>query len=247
VNGKEDVMTVDTAPAMAQFAAAFADPTRSAMCMALLDGRAWTAGELARHANVARSTASAHLDLLVGAGILTEERQGRHRYVRLAGPEIVELIELLAQHAPPSHDHPHSLRAVRTDTALRRARTCYDHLAGTLGVALTDAMAERSLLTRNTGWAITPAGLDWLGSLGVDADSLLTGRRTVARGCLDWTERRPHLGGAAGAALCARLFTLGWIERAAPTSRTPGSARRIVQVTELGKSGLLERLRLRWS
>jgi DNA-binding transcriptional ArsR family regulator len=252
---KEDAMTVgpDAAPAMARFAAGFADPTRSAMCMALLDGRAWTAGELARHAGVARSTASEQLDLLVAAGILAEERQGRHRYLRLAGPEIAELIELLALHAPPHGEprrtQPGSLRGVRTNAALRRARTCYDHLAGTLGVEVTDAMAERGLLTFRTGWAVTPAGLDWFGELGTDPDALRTGRRAVARGCLDWTERRPHLGGAAGAALCSRLHELGWIERPAAASRTTavaGTARRIVRVTELGRAALRERLGLRW-
>src|SRR5215469_4333130 len=110
---------------------------------ALLDGRAWTAGELAHHAGVARSTASEHLDLLVSADILAQERQGRHRYLRLAGQPVAELVETLASHAPPSGDPPRTLRAVTARTALARARTCYDHLAGSLGVAVTDAMAER--------------------------------------------------------------------------------------------------------
>jgi DNA-binding transcriptional ArsR family regulator len=228
----------DAAPAMAQLAALFADRTRASMCLALLDGRAWTAGELARHAGVARSTASEHLDLLVSADVLAEQRQGRHRYLRLADPEIAELVETLASYAPPDRDHPRTLRTVTMRAALAQARTCYDHLAGALGVAVTDAMTDRGLLSRDGGWAITPAGLDWLTSLGADTQALHTARRAMVRTCLDWTERRPHLAGAAGAALCSRLFAAGWIERT--------GSHRAVRLTTTGESALQDQLGLRW-
>src|SRR6266508_3730069 len=126
---------------LAGFAGLLADDTRAAFCLALLDGRAWTAGELARHASVARSTATEHLNRLIAGGLLTEERQGRHRYVRLAGPEVATLIEDLSAFLTPAPTPPRTLRAASASAAMARARTCYDHFAGRLGVALTDAMA----------------------------------------------------------------------------------------------------------
>jgi DNA-binding transcriptional ArsR family regulator len=213
---------------LAAFAALLADRTRAAMCLALLDGRAWTAGELGRYAGVAPATASEHLDRLVRGGLLAQERQGRHRYLRLAGPEVAHLVEELSGHSDVSRRTPAAtLRAATASGAMARARTCYDHVAGRLGVAIADAMAERGLLARETGLALTGDGLDWLASLGV---TLPSGRRPVVRECLDWTERRPHLAGAAGAALCARAFDLGWIVRI-------GSAR-AVRVTPEGARGL---------
>jgi DNA-binding transcriptional ArsR family regulator len=213
---------------LAAFAALLADRTRAAMCLALLDGRAWTAGELGRYAGVAPATASEHLDRLVRGGLLAQERQGRHRYLRLAGPEVAHLVEELSGHSDVSRRTPAAtLRAATASAAMARARTCYDHVAGRLGVAIADAMAERGLLARETGLALTGDGLDWLASLGV---TLPSGRRPVVRECLDWTERRPHLAGAAGAALCARAFDLGWIVRI-------GSAR-AVRVTPEGARGL---------
>lgn len=229
----------DAAPGLADLAAVFADRTRAAMCLALLDGRAWTAGELARYAGVAPSTASEHLNLLVEAGVLAEERQGRHRYLRLADADVAELVETLASYAPPGRDRPRTLRAATTRAALARARTCYDHLAGSLGVAVTDAMDERGLLSRRTGWTITPAGLEWLRRLGAETDSLDRARRPLVRSCLDWTERRPHLAGAAGAAVCAGLFTAGWIERI--------GSDRAVRLTPAGEEGLRDQLGLCWS
>jgi DNA-binding transcriptional ArsR family regulator len=209
---------------LAAFAALLADRTRAAMCLALLDGRAWTAGELGRYAGVAPATASEHLDRLVRGGLLAQERQGRHRYLRLAGPDVAHLIEQVSGQSDASRRPPAAtLRAATASAAMARARTCYDHLAGRLGVAIADAMAERGLLARETGLALTGDGLDWLASLGV---ALPSGRRPVVRECLDWTERRPHLAGAAGAALCTRAFDLGWIVRI-------GSAR-AVRVTPEG-------------
>jgi DNA-binding transcriptional ArsR family regulator len=200
--------------ALAAVARLLADDTRATFCLALLDGRAWTAGELARLARVAPSTASGHLDRLVAGGLLTEERQGRHRYLRLAGPHVAELIEDLASYLDPVPVAANSLRGVNASRALARPRTCYDHLAGRLGVAVTEAMSRRGLLEQRTGFALTEAGLGWLtGPLGLDPATLVPGRRPLARACLDWTERRPHLAGVAGARLCGRVMERGWAVR----------------------------------
>ncbi|MFC4147584.1 ArsR/SmtB family transcription factor [Micromonospora mangrovi] len=200
-------------PALASLAALLADGTRASFCLALLDGRAWTAGELARAAGVAPSTASDHLTRLVHGGLLVEQRQGRHRYVRLAGPAVAQLIEDLAGHAPAPPTPPATLRAVSAGAALAYARTCYDHLAGRLGVLLHDALLDRGLLDRAGGLALTPAGVEWLAGIGVPVAPLRAARRPLVRDCLDWTERRPHLAGALGAALCRRFLDLGWTVR----------------------------------
>ncbi|MFB7279554.1 ArsR/SmtB family transcription factor [Streptomyces hydrogenans] len=218
---------------LAAFAALFAEESRAAMVLALLDGRAWTAGELARHARVAPSTATEHLGKLVAGGVLTEERQGRHRYVRLAGPGIAQLVEELAARAGPGADEaPRSLAAVNAGRAMARGRTCYDHLAGRLGIAVTDALTARGLLLQDTGFALTNRGLEWFADLGVPL--VRKGRRPLARGCLDWTERRPHLAGIAGAALCAHALDSGWCVRI-------GSGR-AVKVTPAGEQALLREL-----
>jgi DNA-binding transcriptional ArsR family regulator len=218
--------------ALAQLAALLADATRASFCLALLDGRAWTAGELARMAEVAPSTASAHLDQLVAGGLLAEERQGRHRYLRLAGPTAAQMIEDLAGHAAPAAAPTGSLRAVTARAGLAHARTCYDHLAGRLGVLLVDAMAARGLLEVQAGLALTGPGLRWLADLGIDVTALRSARRPMVRQCLDWTERRPHLAGSAGAAMCRRFLDSGWITRT-------GTAR-AVRVTPDGRRGLAE-------
>ncbi|MEV7286450.1 metalloregulator ArsR/SmtB family transcription factor [Streptomyces sp. NPDC093252] len=200
------------APGLAAFASLIADETRATVLLALLDGRAWTAGELARHAGVAASTLSGHLGKLVAAGVLAEERQGRHRYVRLADPGVAQVVEDLAARVgagavPP----PRTLREAGAGSALARGRTCYDHLAGRLGIALTDALTAHGLLRQDTGFALTDAGVEWFGAAGIALPR--TGRRPLARACLDWTERRPHLGGVAGAALCGHALETGWCER----------------------------------
>ncbi|MGW3506800.1 ArsR/SmtB family transcription factor [Streptomyces sp. NPDC000994] len=200
------------APSLAALAGLIADETRAACLLALLDGRAWTAGELARHAGVAASTLSEHLGKLVAGGLLTEERQGRHRYVRLADARVAQLVEdLAAQAAPRTARRPRTLRESSAGSAMARGRTCYDHLAGRLGIALTDALTARGLLRQDLGFALTDAGLNWFGTLGIGLDR--TGRRPLVRACLDWTERRPHLAGAAGAALCRHAFDAGWCVR----------------------------------
>ncbi|MGW6569764.1 ArsR/SmtB family transcription factor [Streptomyces sp. NPDC054975] len=218
---------------LAALAALFADETRAAFVLALLDGRAWTAGELARHARVAPSTASEHLGKLVAGGVLAEERQGRHRYVRLADPGIAHLVEDLAARAEPARAAPPStLGAAGAGRAMARGRTCYDHLAGRLGIVITEALTARGLLRQDTGFALTDQGVAWFGERGIPLAA--SGRRPVARGCLDWTERRPHLAGIAGAALCAHALESGWCVRI--------GSQRAVRVTAAGERALHEAL-----
>ncbi|MGY1454298.1 ArsR/SmtB family transcription factor [Streptomyces sp. SS8] len=224
-----------TGSGLARLAGLLADDTRALFCLAMLDGRAWTAGELARLAHVAPSTAGEHLDKLVAGGLLAQEHQGRHRYVRLAGPSSARLVEELAAHAGPP-PAARSLRDASANTAMARARTCYDHLAGRLGVAVADALLERGLLRQEAGFAVTGAGLRWFGRLGIDLGARPYGRRPAARACLDWTERRPHLAGAAGAALCRHSLEAGWCERI--------GTRRALRVTGAGRHALHELLGL---
>ncbi|WP_051084730.1 ArsR/SmtB family transcription factor [Kribbella catacumbae] len=196
---------------LAAWAKMLADATRATVCLALLDGRAWTATELAKRAGVSRPTISEHLNLLVDGGLLTEVRQGRHRYVKLAGPDTAELLEDLAALAPRRTEDVTNLSGASKRGAFARARTCYDHFAGRLGVALTDAMTDRGLLDWSSGVALTPAGVNWLDELGVVVEAR-RGRPAV-RSCLDVTERRPHLAGATGAALCTHALRQGWVTR----------------------------------
>lgn len=221
------------APQLARLAALIADETRAACLLALLDGRAWTASELARRAGVAASTLSEHLGKLVAGGLLTEERQGRHRYVRLAGARVAQLVEDLAsQVSPGAVVRPRGLRESSAGSAMARGRTCYDHLAGRLGIAVTDALTARQLLRQDTGFALTDAGVSWFQTVGIALDR--KGRRPLARACLDWTERRPHLAGVAGAALCRHALDSGWCERI--------GSERAVKVTTAGEQALTELL-----
>jgi DNA-binding transcriptional ArsR family regulator len=216
---------------LAALARLLADGTRASFCLALLDGRAWTATDLARHAGVAAPTASEHLSLLVAGGLLAEERQGRHRYLRLADAETAEMIESLAAMAPARLEAARSLSAVHRNRALARARTCYDHLAGALGVAVTEAMTRRGLLSWEAGLTLTEPGRAWLAGLG---RTLPVGRRPPVRSCLDWTERRPHLAGALGALVCRHAFEASWILRT-------GSSRAVL-VTDEGQQALRDQL-----
>lgn len=199
--------------ALAEAAALIGDPTRAAMLATLLDGRALTAGELANAASVTPQTASPHLARLVAAGLLAVVQQGRHRYHRLASTNVARLIEGLMELAAAT-----PRRAVVTgprDRALREARTCYDHLAGRLGVAIADALAARGAIELTTdGGAVTDAGAGFLARLGISAHPPDKGRM-FCWPCLDWSERRPHVAGKLGAALCTRCFELGWVRRRA--------------------------------
>ncbi|MEU1664268.1 winged helix-turn-helix domain-containing protein [Streptomyces sparsogenes] len=218
---------------LAAFAAAMADETRAAICMALLEGRAWSAGELARITGVAPSTASGHLARLLEAGICVAERRGRHSYVRIADAETARLVDSLAAHAIPGRDAAHAAPVVAAPDPLAGARTCYDHLAGRLGMAVTDAMAERGLLRADGVFELTDAGLEWCARAGVDLTD--GGRRPTVSSCLDWTERRRHLGGVAGARLCALALRREWVAR-----REEGG--RALRVTDAGERAFGELL-----
>ncbi|MEU6767455.1 winged helix-turn-helix domain-containing protein [Streptomyces sp. NPDC046853] len=224
-------MTDPATPRLAALAGLIADETRAACLLALLDGRAWTAGELARHAGVAASTLSEHLGKLVAGGLLAEERQGRHRYVRLADARVAQLVEDLTAYVRPGGAAlrpPRTLREAGASGAMARGRTCYDHLAGRLGTTITRAMTERGLLRQDAGFALTDEGIGWFGGLGIGLDR--SGRRPLARACLDWTERRPHLAGVAGAALCRHALDSGWCVRI--------GSERAVKVTQPGARAL---------
>ncbi|MFI7439623.1 ArsR/SmtB family transcription factor [Nonomuraea indica] len=210
---------------IAPVAALIADPTRAAILTALLGGRALAAGELARLAGVSAATASAHLSRLLDGGLVDVVRQGRHRYYRLAGHEVAEVLEVLARVGtrPPVR----SLRQSRQARLLEEARTCYDHLAGRAGVGLLDQLRAGGHLD---GEEVTPAGERLLARLGVDVTAARRARRRFAPECLDWTERRAHLGGALGAAVTGALLDLGWYVR--------GPVPRAVTLTDEGRGGL---------
>jgi hypothetical protein len=202
----------------------------------MLDGRAWTSGELAAHAGVAPSTASEHLSRLVAGGLLVERKQGRHRYVQLADQRVAQLLEDLVAHVEPARP-ARTLRATTASAALARGRTCYDHFAGRLGVAITDAMTAKGFLDQTDGFTVTEAGVAWLtGPLAADPAALRTTKRPLGRPCLDWTERRTHLAGTAGAHLCHHFQARGWVRRTGTT--------RAVRVTPSGTAALRDLLDL---
>ncbi|KWV58978.1 ArsR family transcriptional regulator [Bradyrhizobium macuxiense] len=213
------------APELADLAALIADPGRAGILTRLMDGRAQTASELARVAGITPQTASWHLAKLVERALLQVERRGPRRLYRLATPLVAQMLEgmmtVAAIDPHPSRPQP------RIDAEMRRARTCYDHMAGELGVAVTEAMLERGYLEldREAG-ALTAAGTVFLGEFGIDLRSQPRHRRVLCRPCLDWSERRPHLAGRAGAALAALAFQRDWIRR-----RPQG---RSVEITEAG-------------
>ncbi|MFD8864228.1 MULTISPECIES: ArsR/SmtB family transcription factor [Streptomyces] len=214
-----------------------ADETRAAMCMALLEGRAWSAGELSRITGVTPSTASGHLTRLLDAGICVTERQGRHTYVRIADAETARLVDSLASHAIPGRDAPYTVPVVAASDPLARARTCYDHFAGRLGMAITDTMAERGLLYPEGVFELTDAGREWCARAGVDLESEYRGRRPIASSCLDWTERRRHLGGVVGARLCGVALRREWVARTEEGGRA-------LRVTDDGEAAFGELLGL---
>ena len=229
----------DLAPA----AALIADPTRAAILSALLPGRPLAAGELARLAGVGAATASFHLAKLLDGGMVTVARQGRHRYYRLAGHEVATALEAIGLISPgvPAR----TLRQSREAEALAQARTCYDHLAGRAGVELLAALLRHNLLKPSvrtgggdstTCYEVTGDGREKFSTFGINIKEVRQVRRQFAGECIDWTQRRGHLNGALAAAITARLFALGWIER--------GPRRRSVRVTEAGAAGLSETFEL---
>jgi DNA-binding transcriptional ArsR family regulator len=196
---------------MAAIASLVGDPARANILYALLDGRAFTAGELAYAAHVTPQTASGHLAKLTAARLITLSQQGRHRYYHLAGPHVAGMLESIMAVAAIS---PPRCRPVKIEERMRNARMCYDHVAGRLGVALTDWLhAHDHVEFSDDGGALTAAGEAFLREFGVDIEDARHSRRIFCRPCIDWSERRPHLAGAVGAALASRLFALGWIAR----------------------------------
>jgi DNA-binding transcriptional ArsR family regulator len=228
-------------------AALIGHPARSAMLLALLDGRALPMSRLADEADIVASTASEHLRLLTEGGLLRSRREGRHRFYELASPDVATALEALARLAPQRPVR--SLRGGKRADALRLARTCYDHTAGQLGVALMGALLDRGALTggdglhhperaehdrlsapgRDLDYRLTEAGWEFFAGLGVEVPD--SSRKTV-RYCVDWTEQRHHLAGAAGAALLSRLEELGWLRHK--------SLPRALEITERGHQGLAE-------
>jgi DNA-binding transcriptional ArsR family regulator len=201
-----------TGPIIAEIAALVGDPARATIVSALLDGRALTASELAFAARIAPQTASTHLAKLTEAGLLSVVRSGRHRYFRLASPTVADMIDGIV--AVALEKRPRYRPLSPQARALGAARICYDHLAGRLSVDLTDSYVAREYVVLDDGAAeITTAGARFFTEFGIELPTLRSTRRHLCRLCLDWTERRPHIAGAVGAAITARYFDLGWLER----------------------------------
>ncbi len=213
---------------IAQVASLIGDAARANMLAALMGGQALTAGELARHAGVTAATASGHLAKLADAELLAVEKQGRHRYYRLATAEIAHAIHALmaVAAAGPKRHHPVGPR----DEALRLARTCYDHMAGRLAIAVADALHAGDHVTLSDGAGlVTEEGWRFLQSFGIALEPDPGTRRPLCRTCLDWSERRPHLAGRLGAALLDRVLDLGWVARMPET--------RALRITRAGEAG----------
>ena len=216
---------------MAEIAALVGNPARANILATLMGGRALTASELAHAAGVSPQTTSGHLSRLTDAGLLRLVAQGRHRYFQIATADVAHMLEGIlevAANGPPRYRPPSKL-----DDAMRTARTCYDHFAGKLGVGLADALCTRGhLVLADDGGEITDSGVVFLENFGIDLASARSRRRIFCRPCLDWTERRPHLGGSVGAVLAQRCFDLGWLERMREG--------RALTITPAGRRGLSE-------
>ena len=209
---------------LARTASLVGDPARANMLATLMDGRALTATELAGVAGVTPATASGHLAKLVDGHLLARAHQGRHRYYRLAGPDVARMLEGLLVLG----DGPRHWPSPRIGAAMREARTCYDHLAGRLAVSLADALTAKDAINLSEeGGAVTASGVELFARFGIAMPE--RNRRPFCRPCLDWSERRPHLAGVLGAALCMRCEELGWIERVRDS--------RAVTVTPAGRLG----------
>ena len=209
------------------------DPIRANILWALLDGRAYTASELAVTVEATPQNLSMHLGKLIKADLLTVEIQGRHRYYAFSRPEVAYAVESLAGLLPPKPKEA----AVKEDPPIRTCRTCYDHLAGKVGVALTEGFVKQKLLDlAGKHFIPTSKGIRWFEEMGIDCEALKEQRRSFARACLDWTERRPHLAGSLGAAVLQMMLDDNWLRRMANT--------RAVQVTPKGRKALSELLHL---
>jgi DNA-binding transcriptional ArsR family regulator len=214
---------------VAAAAALLAEPARTALLLAVMEDGPLPASELAARGGIAPSTASEHLARLVDAGFLAKEKSGRHRHYKLANPSVAAAVEALAIVAP--QPPVRSLRDATRSDMLRYARTCYDHLAGEVGVALSRALERSGVLVRRDGtYVLGRRAKTRLAPFGIDVRRLEHQRRPVVLSCLDWSERELHVSGALGAALVERLFALGWIKRRA--------GNRSVELTDAGRAGL---------
>jgi DNA-binding transcriptional ArsR family regulator len=218
------VYRISMEPDVSSLAALISEPARGRILIALLDGRALPATELAQRAGITCQTASSHLARLSEGGLLQVIPQGRHRYYRIANARVAELLESMARFAPRKQTD-----STKPKSPIQIARTCYNHLAGSLGVRITEAIVGRGLL-REVGrdYQLTKKGAQWFSELGIDTGTLRKSGRVFARQCLDWSERRNHLAGALGSALAERLFESGWIEyvRESRAVRVTGHGRR---------------------
>jgi DNA-binding transcriptional ArsR family regulator len=218
---------------LGSMAALIGDPVRANILWALLDGRAYTASELAVTVDTSPQNLSMHLSKLIKADLLTVEIQGRHRYYAFSRPEVAYAVESLAGLLPAKPKEA----AVKEDPPIRACRTCYDHLAGKVGVALTETLVKERLLDyAGNIFNPTPKGVRWFSEMGIDCEALRAQRRSFTRACLDWTERRPHLAGSLGAAILQKMFDESWLRRLPNT--------RAVLVTPKGRKALSELLHL---
>lgn len=217
-------------PDLATVAALIGEPSRALILSALLGGEALPASELAYRAQITPQTASSHLSRLVDGQLLTVTSAGRHRYYKLKSREVAQLLETLATVSPLPE--PRTPRVGKISPELCNARTCYDHLAGKLGVAVTRAMLERGYIVADQkNFTLTPAGMAWCELHNIDVDALKKLRRKFAYACLDWSERHDHLAGTLGASIADLFFAQGWIKRLPHT--------RALQITPSGKRILL--------
>jgi DNA-binding transcriptional ArsR family regulator len=216
-------------PDIAMVASLVGDPARANMLTALMTGRALTASELAHQAGITPQTASSHLAKLEAGGLIEPEKQGRHRYYRLTDPDVAGVLEGLAGLAARAGHM--RVRTGPKDPALRRARICYDHLAGDLGVQMLDSMRKQRLVRQNKQTIeLTNEGKRFMASaLQIDAGTLAHPRRPVCKACLDWSERRHHLAGTLGAAVMSRFTELNW------AARDPAPGSRVVNFTRTGE------------
>ncbi|WP_046216608.1 ArsR/SmtB family transcription factor [Paenibacillus wulumuqiensis] len=225
-------------PDIAEVVSLLGETSRAAMLTGLLDGRFHTAGELAYMASVTPQTASFHLSKLVQNGWITAERHGRYRYYQLANREVAQMLETMLTLSPPPQVR--SLRQSTEVRSLREARTCYDHLAGQLGVKLTEAMVSSGyLLPESDEFKVTAEGEAFFAGLGLNLTLVRRKRRAFAHACLDWSERRHHLGGALGHELVNLLLQKEWIVRM-PSIRA-------VKVTDQGRLAFRQHFHLDWS
>lgn len=199
-------------PNITRIAAAIGDPVRAEMLTALMAGRALTATELANHTGITKQTGSTHLRRLLDAQLVAMHAQGRHRYFAIANEDVAQLIErMIGVAANASTVHVHT---GPREPALRKARVCYDHLAGEIAVSMYDALlARRFLEFSDASLTVTKPGEAWFADFGIDLDGFRSQRRTLCRACMDWSERRNHLAGALGAALLQRMIDRGWAKR----------------------------------